>query len=127
MPMATGAIYLLQYAPFSSLNLHPFYLTLCSPTPCRLWTVRFYSYFSLLIAVTTEIQCTQPPSEETGGQCSISFSIQDVAGQVANTSAINTCPVVSVIWYLCTQHCLYTLIIHMFEPMFSPNHFFNLN
>ena len=62
---------------------------------CRLWTVRFYSYFSLLIAVTVEIECTQPPSDETGGQCSLSFSIQDVANPVADPTADGPCPVVS--------------------------------
>ena len=81
---------------------------------CRLWTVRFYSYFSLLIAVTTEIECTQPPSQQTGGQCSISFSIQDVANPVANPTADGPCPVVSVVCYLLTSStsCVY---VHLIE------------
>ena len=73
-----------------------------TPSPFRLWTVRFYSYFSLLIAVTTEIECTQPPSQQTGGQCSISFSIQDVANPVANPTADGPCPIVSVDSFLST-------------------------
>ena len=81
----------------SKLLKHPFHSVLSVFS--RLWTVRFYSYFSLLIAVTVEIECTQPEAEETGGQCSISVSIQELAGQVADggDSSPGVCPSVSAL------------------------------
>ena len=48
--------------------------------------------------MTGEIQCTQPESEQTGSQCSISVSLQDLTNPVAtndSSSSGDVCPSVS--------------------------------
>ena len=50
--------------------------------------------------MTGEIQCTQPESEQTGSQCSISVSLQDLTNQVAangSSGSGDVCPSVSVV------------------------------